>query len=91
MPDLAGQSPDPLALRDDLARAAEGLATDPDAGMQRYLAGFVHGLARMARDPGLAAAAEGCAAPGAGVEGLQRVIAARLAVVSAGCGAGVGR
>jgi len=80
------QIPDTLALRDDLVLAAEGLASMPDAGTRRYLAGFVQGLARMARDPGLAAAAERCAAPDAGVESLQQVIAARLAQASAGFG-----
>lgn len=78
--DAAGMAAlDPLALRDDLLRAADRLAQGPDAGTRRYVAGFVQGLARLAQDPGLAAAAAGCAVPGAGVEGLQRVIAARLA------------
>lgn len=71
--------PDALALRDDLLRVSERLAAGPDAGTRRYLAGFVRGLARMLRDPGLAAAAEGCTAPGADVAGLQSVIADRLA------------
>jgi len=71
--------PDPLALRDDLQRAAERLAEGPDVGTRRYLAGFVHGLARLTRDAGLAEAAERCAAPGGGVDGLQRAIALRLA------------
>jgi len=79
-------APDLLALRDDLSRAAERLAADPDAGTRRYVAGFVQGLARLAHDPALAAAAAGCAAPGAGVEGLQRIIAARLAGASGGFG-----
>lgn len=77
-------APDRLALRDDLARAADRLAADPDAGARRYLAGFVQGLARIAQDPALAAAAEECRASGAGVEGLQRLIAARLAGAAAG-------
>ena len=77
-------APDRLALRDDLARAADRLAADPDAGTRRYLAGFVQGLARIAQDPALAAAAEECRASGAGVEGLQRLIAARLSGASAG-------
>lgn len=72
------QPPDRLALRDDLAQAARRLADDPDPGTRRYLAGFVQGLARIAHDPDLAAAAEACRESGAGVAGLQRMIAARL-------------
>lgn len=71
---------DLLALRDDLNLAADRLAAAPDAVTRRYLAGFVQGLAQIAHDPALAAAAEGCRESGAGIEGLQRVIAARLAV-----------
>lgn len=87
--DLPG--PDLLALRDDLARAADRLATTPDAGARRYLAGFVQGLARIAQDPDLAAAAEDCKASGAGVDALRRMIAARLAGASAGFDVAVGR
>lgn len=82
----AGDLPalDPLALRDDLARAADRLAADPDAVTRRYLAGFVRGLAQIARDPALAAAAEGCGASDAGVPALRGLIAARLAEVGVG-------
>jgi len=83
--------PDLLALRDDLARAADRLAAAPDAGTRRYLAGFVHGLAQIAQDPALAAAAEDCRASGEGVAGLQRMIAHRLAGASAGFDAADGR
>ncbi len=77
---------DTLALRDDLARAADCLAENPDASTRRYLGEFVQGLARMARDPGLAAAAEDCSAPGAGPMQLQRLIEARLAMAPSGFG-----
>jgi len=75
-------APDPLALRDDLQRVADRLAGTPDAVTQRYLAGFVQGLARLSRDPALSAAAEDCVTPGASVEGLQSLIAQRLALPS---------
>lgn len=61
MPDTAPgpvlPTPDLLALRDDLTRAAEclGRAAADDA----YVAGFVAGLARAARDPALERAARG--------------------------------
>ncbi len=85
--DLPG--PDPLALRDDLARAADRLADHPDPATRHYLAGFVHGLARIAQDTDLAAAAEDCRTSGAGVDVLQRMIAARLSGTSAGFGGGI--
>lgn len=53
--------PDPLALRDDLAHAAEVLCDRRDAEGQRYLAGFLGGVARHAHDAALARAAEGAA------------------------------
>jgi CheY-like chemotaxis protein len=52
-------APDRLALRDDLQRAAAVLATAPDRSHHRYIADFLTGIARHARDPALAAAAEG--------------------------------
>lgn len=88
-PEAQIAEPDPLALRDDLARVADRLAGDPDGITLRYLAGFVQGLARLARDPALAAAAERCAQPGAGAEGLRQVIAARLSVARTGFEHGV--
>jgi CheY-like chemotaxis protein len=50
-------TPDPLALRDDLAVAARLLAEPPDPGGQKYLAGFLTGLARSLHDPALERAA----------------------------------
>jgi len=50
-------APDPLALRDDLAYAARLLDCDPDPQTQHYLARFLGGVARHARDPQLAEAA----------------------------------
>ena len=72
-------APDPLALHDDLMRAASELATNPDAARQRYATGFITGLARHAHDGELAAAA-GYAAhdPQNGIAPLRRIIAARL-------------
>jgi CheY-like chemotaxis protein len=49
--------PDALALREDLARAADLLAEGPDAGQRAYLARFLTGLARSTRDAALARAA----------------------------------
>jgi len=76
--------PDPLALRDDLTRAAERLAAGPDAVTQRYLAGFVQGIARQSQDRPLADAAETCASQGTPVDTLRQMIASRLASTSAG-------
>lgn len=50
-------TPDPLALQDDLAHAAEKLAESPDAGDIDYIARFVVGVARSAHDPALEKAA----------------------------------
>ncbi len=49
-------TPDPLALQDDLLRAAHVLGDNPDPVRQRYVTGFVAGLARQSQDPALAAA-----------------------------------
>lgn len=49
--------PDPLALRDDLAHAAEALAEAPDPARRHYISGFVAGIARHAQDAALAQAA----------------------------------
>ena len=67
--------PDRLALRDDLIRAVACLARD--GGDDAYVAGFVAGLARAARDPALERAARG---PRAALGPLLR---ARLASLSA--------
>ena len=54
--DMALQ-PDPLALRDDLAYAARVMDGAPDPATQRYLAAFLGGVAKHARDPALAQSA----------------------------------
>lgn len=73
-------APDPLALRDDLARVARHLATAPDARDESYLAGFVAGLARATGDMDLAeAAALGATQPGPrSMRALARAIGERL-------------
>lgn len=76
--------PDALALRDDLAHAAE-LLGDPHAGVDRgYLATFLGGLAKAAADAdlGRAAASYGAGATGARAS-LASLIEARLAAVPA--------
>ena len=50
--------PDRLALREDLAHAAQLLSHAPDAGQRAYLARFLGGIARSTRDTALARAAE---------------------------------
>ncbi|MEI4486235.1 response regulator [Frigidibacter sp. MR17.14] len=50
--------PDPMALRDDLAHAAEILTGDAPAEAEiDYVAGFLAGIARLTEDPALAEAA----------------------------------
>lgn len=58
MPDDTALTPDPLALHDDLTRAAAVLDADPDAATRRYVAGFLSGVARHAHDPALQEAAD---------------------------------
>jgi len=72
--------PDPLALQDDLQRAAQALDAGPDAAAQRYLAGFLGGVARHAHDPGLArAAAVAASAPSPGrLAALRGIVGARI-------------
>jgi DNA-binding NarL/FixJ family response regulator len=55
--------PDPLALRDDLARAAAVLAAAPDVTARRYLAGFLLGVANHAHDSALVRAARDASLP----------------------------
>ncbi len=77
-PETPGQRlppPDPLAMRDDLARAAAWLAQGSDD--TRYVAGFVAGLARATRDTALERAARGPPAA------LGSVLQARLHSLSA--------
>ena len=86
-------APDPLALRDDLARAAEVLHDRVDREGRRYLAGFLGGVARHAKDPALARAVEavshaGEATPARQLETLleQRLSAADAAFSRPGKG-----
>lgn len=82
-PSDARLQPDPLALRDDLAHAATGLAQAPDAARRRYLTGFVAGVAGHARDHILAhAAAQAGQNPEAGLDHLRKLIDHRLAQTS---------
>lgn len=69
--------PDLLALHDDLAYAAKALQGDPGPEQRQYVNAFLGGLARHAKDPALAEAAQ--AASGAeGVDRLRQMLAARL-------------
>ena len=74
-------NPDPLALRDDLQHAAAVLAQRPDPARQRYVSGFLSGVARHADDAALAAAAaEAGQDQDPGLEGLRQLVDCRLAV-----------
>lgn len=87
LPDRAGRSSpivgdlapnaDPLALQDDLERAAGLLRTDPGPGQRRYLVGFIAGIARSAGDQDLAAAAN-TLADSQGLDSLRRLLDARI-------------
>ncbi len=81
--------PDPMALRDDLALAADLLGSSPDADAISYVAHFLTGVARVAHDATLATAAAGLAGPGgrptdAGLRHVSGLVRERL---SAGVGA----
>lgn len=69
--------PDPLALRDDLARAAQLAAGRPEGADRRYLCGFLTGIARHADDPVLAEAARS-AQDGEGIGDLSALLSHRL-------------
>jgi len=69
--------PDPLAMRDDLAKAARLISAGPDERQRRYLAGFVLGLARSLQDSDLAEAAV-AAREQAGLPGLVGMLSQRL-------------
>lgn len=74
-------TPDPLALRDDLLHAAAVLAQIPNPARQRYVSGFLAGVARHADDSALAAAAsEADQNHDSGLEGLRHLVDCRLAV-----------
>jgi DNA-binding response OmpR family regulator len=68
---------DPLALHDDLVQAAATLDQNPSSAEQRYVAGFLRGVARHAHDPGLEAAA--LSAESQGTEALRHLVEQRLA------------
>ena len=77
--DDAAIHPDPLALRDDLSRAATALFADPDAAGRRYLTGFVLGLAHHAHDTALARAARDASLTNSGdLNDLRTLLDARL-------------
>lgn len=71
--------PDPLALSDDLRRAADMVGAGPDADPEtrQYLAGFLTGVARHAHDPDLAEAARIGEGP-AGLDRLAQLLTRRL-------------
>ncbi|NEX47088.1 response regulator [Pseudotabrizicola algicola] len=73
-----GDLADPLALRDDLAHAAQLLAAGPDAGARRYLARFIAGVAHSSGDADLAAAAVAAAQDAAGLPLLHGLVQNRL-------------
>jgi len=80
--------PDPLALRDDLSRAAALLAAPGGAG--RYVAGFLAGIAGQDHDAALAAAANAATLPDRSPDRaagdltmLQQLIGDRLALPAA--------
>ena len=68
---------DPLALTDDLARAARALET-ADAGARRYLAGFLCGLARQTQDDDLSTASAALTDPTRPLDDLTRLLQDRL-------------
>lgn len=74
-PDNTAVIPDPLALRDDLARARDLIASGPDERQRRYLAGFLTGIGRLAHDTALEDAARAAEDP-AGLGRLSGLIAA---------------
>lgn len=75
--------PDPLALQDDLSRAAVALSADPDADGRRYLTGFVMGVAHHAHDAALARAASAAVLPQTGgLEQLRGLLDKRLTVTT---------
>lgn len=69
---------DPQALRDDLARAADLIATASDPVQRKYLIGFLTGLARSTQDRALAQAAA-LADGEKGLADLAGMLARRLA------------
>lgn len=82
-PGFALPAPDPLALHDDLERAAEALRHDPDHARLRYLTGFLGGLARVTQDRDLAEASQRLAASPEAVAPLRALVDDRLAAEGA--------
>lgn len=79
MVEEAAIHPDPLALQDDLSRAAIALSSEPDQALRRYLTGFVLGVAHHAHDNALARAATAASVPNGGdLEQLRGLIGKRL-------------
>lgn len=74
-----GIIPDPMALQDDLAHAADLLAHDADGAQLRYLAGFLGGIARAAGDGALAEGAQALAHRPGALPPLRLMVDARLA------------
>lgn len=64
-------SPDPIALKDDLAHVADVLEGDPDGPTLDYVAQFVGGVARSAGDKPLHSAAKALAAARAAGAGAR--------------------
>lgn len=69
---------DPAALHDDLLLAAQAVDDGPDVEQRHYLAGFLTGLARQAHDQTLSEATAALRNPGAGLQGLARLLNERL-------------
>ena len=82
----AAQKPDPLALHDDLVHAAAVLAGAPDATRRRYVSNFLSGVARLAEDATLAAAAETVRDQDSDLNALRDLVDCRLAMDSADFG-----
>lgn len=78
-PSFSLPDPDPLALHDDLERAAEALRHDPDRAGLRYLHGFLGGLARVTQDADLAAASKSLDNGPEAVAPLRALVDHRLA------------
>lgn len=75
--------PDPLALQDDLSRAAAALSAEPDAAGRRYLTGFLLGVAHHAHDSALVRAASAAGVPNSGdLDQLRGLIDQRLTMAN---------
>jgi DNA-binding response OmpR family regulator len=75
--------PDPIALRDDLAHAAELLAAAPDDAAIDYAAQFLGGVALSAEDRALAEAAAGLRSSRSSGDGVQSALAALSRLIDA--------